>query len=115
MSAEGASRTETGTFSLAGSIGAGGVCLFPQDMADGATLSLGDIRPLVDSIVEHNCHTCGSVPIHFVDEGSNDSKDGILTFNYVDNPDCIGECISANGTASSKEKLKRSVKTRGRM
>lgn len=77
-------------------------------MAFGATLSLGDIRPLVDAILVHGCGTCGSVPIHYVDQKSNDPKDGILTFNYVKNPDCVGECISGNGTSSSK--LKRSAK-----
>ncbi|KAI1122959.1 hypothetical protein F5Y10DRAFT_252763 [Nemania abortiva] len=86
-----------GSIGLSGSIGEGGICLFPQYMADGATLSLDSIRPLLDAILEHGCTTCGSVPIHFVDEGSNDPSDGILTFNYVANPYCVGNCISAVG------------------
>lgn len=69
-------------------LGTGGVCLFPQNMEDGAKLSIGAIRELVDAIGEHGCSTCGSVPIHFVDQGSNDPKDGILTSNYVGSPFC---------------------------
>ena len=93
----------TGSFSLSSdfNIQAGGICLFPQ----GAALNLGQIRPLTDAILEHGCSTCGSVPIHYVDEGSNDPDAGILTFNYVENPYCDGACIS--GTSS---KVKRSAK-----
>ena len=96
--------TATGTFSLSGSIAEGGICLFPQ----GASLTLGQIRPLTDKVLEHGCHTCGSVPIHFVDQGSNDPKAGILTFNYVSNPYCVGECISDNET-TSQNRLRRSA------
>ena len=97
--------TATGTFSLSGEIGLGGICLFPQ----GSNLTLGVVRPLVDAILEHGCHTCGSVPIHFVDERSNDPDEGILTFNYVENPDCIGQCISSDGT-TSQARLRYSAK-----
>ncbi|KAK3166714.1 hypothetical protein OEA41_009839 [Lepraria neglecta] len=45
--------TGTGTFSLTGSIAEGGICLFPQ----GANLTLEQIRPLTDAVVEHGCHT----------------------------------------------------------
>lgn len=75
------------------SIGTGGVCLFPQ----GASLTLAQIRDLVDAIGNHGCATCGSVPIHFVDQGSNDPSSGILTSNYVGNPYCGGNCISSVG------------------
>jgi hypothetical protein len=75
---------------LNGNIGEGGVCLFPQ----GSSLTLEKIRPLTNAILEHGCKVCGSVPIHYVDEGSNDPTDGILTFNYVANPYCDGDCIS---------------------
>ncbi|KAL9102257.1 MAG: hypothetical protein Q9163_002567 [Psora crenata] len=95
----------SGSFTLSGSLHTGGICLFPQ----GASLTLGQIRPLTDAVVEHGCQTCGSVPIHFVDQASNDPKDGILTFNYVSNPSCVGSCISANGNVT---KLKRSAKFR---
>ncbi|KAI1458618.1 hypothetical protein F4805DRAFT_119638 [Annulohypoxylon moriforme] len=37
----------------------------------------------------------------YVDKGSNDPSDGILTFNYVASPYCIGNCISAIGGSSS--------------
>ncbi|KAI0100551.1 hypothetical protein GGR51DRAFT_532401, partial [Nemania sp. FL0031] len=76
------------------SLGTGGVCLFPQ----GASLTLAQIRDLVDALGDHGCTTCGSVPIHFVDEGSNDPSSGILTSNYVGNPFCGGDCISSVGT-----------------
>ncbi|KAI0382696.1 hypothetical protein F5Y04DRAFT_287746 [Hypomontagnella monticulosa] len=75
------------------SIGTGGVCLFPQ----GASLTLAQIRQLVDALGNHGCATCGSVPIHFVDQGSNDPSSGILTSNYVGNPFCGGNCINQVG------------------
>ena len=95
----------TGSFSLSGdaSIQAGGICLFSQ----GASLSLGQVRPLTDAVLEHGCSTCGSVPVHYVDQGSNDPSAGILTFNYVENPYCDKQCISDTGAAS---KLRRSAK-----
>ena len=64
---EGASDTQTSEFGLSGVIGGGGICLFPQYMADGATLTLGEIRELDDAVLEHGCGTCGSVPIHYVE------------------------------------------------
>ena len=87
----------SGTFGLSGSIPEGGICLFAQ----GTALTLGQIRPLTDAILEHGCTTCGSVPIHFVDEGSNDPSDGILTFNYVKDPFCVGNCISDTGSSGA--------------
>lgn len=56
----------------------------------------------------------GSVPIHFADRGSNDPKNGILTFNYVQNPDCVGECIRDIGS-TSQSLLRRSAKFGGRL
>ncbi|KAI9705854.1 MAG: hypothetical protein M1836_005260 [Candelina mexicana] len=82
-----------GEFSLSGTIHEGGICLFPK----GTALTLGAILPLLDAVLEHGCKTCGSVPIHYVDQGSNDPKDGILTFNYVKNPSCTGDCIFDGG------------------
>ncbi|MCJ1271389.1 hypothetical protein MMC22_011289, partial [Lobaria immixta] len=67
------------------------ICLFPQE----ATLTLGQIKPLIQAILDHNCMTCGSVPIHFVDQGSNDPRWGILTFNHVRDPRCDGNCIQS--------------------
>ncbi|MDI1489887.1 MAG: hypothetical protein OHK93_001086 [Ramalina farinacea] len=82
---------------LSGSIDSGGICLFPQ----GASLTLGSIKPLTDAILDHKCTTCGSVPIHFVDEGSNDPGAGILTFNYVAAPTCDRNCIRSLGSPDS--------------
>lgn len=78
------------------SIGTGGVCLFLQ----GASLTLSQIRDLVDAIGNHGCTTCGSVPIHFVDQGSNDPSSGILTSNYVGNPYCKIYLPTLNGSNS---------------
>ena len=86
-----------GSIGLSGTIPEGGICLFPQR----TSLNLEQIKPLVDAILDHGCTTCGSVPIHFVDEGSNDPSDGILTFNYVADPFCDGSCISDDGTVPS--------------
>lgn len=66
-----------------------GFCLSLQ----GAKQTLGQIRPLFDALLAHNCRFCGSVPIHFVDWKSNDPRWGILTLNYVRKADCIGNCI----------------------
>lgn len=82
---------------LSGSINSGGICLFPQ----GASLTLGSIKPLTDAILDHKCTTCGSVPIHFVDQGSNDPGAGILTFNYVAAPTCDRNCIRSLGSPDS--------------
>ena len=92
------------SLTLSGTIHEGGICVFPQKMASGATLDLGTIRGLADALLEHGCTTCGSVPIHYVDEGSNNPDDGILTFNYVSNPYCIESCISASGSATNNTK-----------
>ncbi|MCJ1270483.1 hypothetical protein MMC22_010380 [Lobaria immixta] len=104
ISAGAGSKGVTGTFTLNGNIHEGGICLFPQ----GAALTLAQIRPLTDSLLEHGCGTCGSVPIHLVDQHSNDPAPGILTFNYVKNPYCDRNCISATGGASPKSRVRRS-------
>ena len=92
------------SLTLSGTIHEGGICVFPQNMDSGATLDLGTIRGLADALLEHGCSTCGSVPIHYVDDGSNDPNNGILTFNYVSNPYCIESCISASGSDTSNTK-----------
>lgn len=48
---------------------------------------------LSEALINHKCQKCRSVPVHFVDQGSNDPKPGILTYNYVVNAACTGECI----------------------
>ena len=96
---EGGSGSLAGSFSLSGGLATGGICLFPQ-MPSG-NITLGTIRPLMDKLLEHGCGTCGSIPIHFVDQGSNDPGAGILTFNYVKSPYCTGGCISSIGTSTN--------------
>ena len=64
-------------------------------------MTLGQIKPLIDAIQDHKCTTCGSVPIHFVDQGSNDPSSGILTFNYVSAPTCDRNCIRGIGSPNS--------------
>ncbi|KAM7219255.1 Killer toxin [Rhypophila decipiens] len=55
------------------------ICAFMQNAP--SDTSLGDIRRLAPEIPGHKCKVCGSVPIGF--PGSNDVKNGQLTFNYV--------------------------------
>ncbi|MCJ1262258.1 hypothetical protein MMC22_002128 [Lobaria immixta] len=70
------------------------ICLFPQ----GAALTLGQVKPLIDALIVHKCGICGSVPVHFVDQGgNNDPTPGILTFNYVRHHRCEGQCIPVPG------------------
>lgn len=69
----------------------GGICVFPK----GANLTLNQIRPLTTALLEHGCKICGSVPMHFADQGSNDPGSGIQVFNFVDNLVCAGNCIPA--------------------
>ena len=85
----------TSSLTLSGKINTGGICVFPQ----GSNVTLGLVRGLSDKLLQHGCGTCGSVPIKFL-EGSNDPGPGILTYNYVNNPDCTGQCIGADGNAS---------------
>lgn len=93
-----------GSWHLGGRIKDGGICLFPQYMKNGP-LTLGMIRKLADKLLEHGCETCGSVPIHFVDKGSNDPGDGILTFNYVRHTYCTENCLNDRlGLESSNNK-----------
>lgn len=70
-----------------------GICLFPQ----GATLTLEKIRPLIEALIEHGCENCGSVPIHYVDRGSNNTHRGILAANCVSKVSCTSNCSRGNG------------------
>lgn len=97
---EGGSGALGGSFSLSGGINTGGICLFAQGLS-APNINLGSIRSLIDKLLEHGCGTCGSVPVHFIDQGSNDPKGGILTFNYVHDPFCTGNCISGQGTSGT--------------
>ncbi|KAF2152345.1 hypothetical protein K461DRAFT_278571 [Myriangium duriaei CBS 260.36] len=80
--------------SASGSIGAGGICAFMQDT--GAATPLSTIKTLADGLLEHGCKVCGSNPTDSL-TGGNDVSKGMLTFNYVSNPDCVGNCLSASG------------------
>ncbi|MCJ1463960.1 hypothetical protein MMC07_002570 [Pseudocyphellaria aurata] len=93
----------TGSVSITGNIHEGGICLFPQ----GSALTLEQIRPLTNSVLEHGCSTCGSIPVHYVDQKSNDTSAGILTFDHVKNPYCDGNCISATG--GTKSRIRRGI------
>ena len=72
----------------------GGICVFYQR----TSLTLEQIRPLTNSLLEPKCKIRGSVPIPHVDEGSNDSGEGTLTFNFASAPVCNGNSISADET-----------------
>ncbi|KAK3313484.1 Kp4-domain-containing protein [Apodospora peruviana] len=70
-----------------------GFCLFLQGTGFGAPGS--SIPPLIDALLNHNCKTCGSVPIFFP-QGSNDPSAGILTSNFVNSVDgCVSNGVSA--------------------
>lgn len=72
-----------------------GICAFLQ----GTALTLNKIVPLAYALIDHGCHTCGSAPVHYLDQDSNDPKGGIITFNYVANAYCAGNCIVATAIA----------------
>ncbi|KAK3377373.1 hypothetical protein B0T24DRAFT_678209 [Lasiosphaeria ovina] len=59
-------------------------CLFLQ--GTGFRAPGRSIGPLIDALVDHNCDTCGSVPIFFPSR-NNDPSSGILTSNAVFDPE----------------------------
>jgi hypothetical protein len=79
--------------SLSGGIPAGAVCAFAQNLGDGYGLTLEQIRVLADAVVAHDCDTCGSVPISFLNGENGNVDDGELTFNFVSDENCTGNCI----------------------
>ncbi|MCJ1269618.1 hypothetical protein MMC22_009510 [Lobaria immixta] len=83
--------------------GKGGFCLFPL----GANLTLEQIRPLAKVVLENSCTKCGSVPVHFVDWGSDDPRWGNLTFNYLHDASCTGKCIPNNVVHGAKSRVRR--------
>lgn len=89
-----------GNYKLDIRIGNGGVCAFPNYLKPGANLTLAQIRPLADQVLEHKCKTCGSATVKW----GNSPEEGYLTFNYVDAPICDGECISGDGKAVANSK-----------
>ena len=92
----GDSSSAGGNAKLDVAIGTGGICAFPNYLKPvGSRLTLAEIRPLADQVLEHGCKTCGSATV----EWGNSNAEGYLTFNYVENPFCDGQCISGDGKA----------------
>jgi hypothetical protein len=73
----------------------GGYCLFLQGSGYGAPgRSIGG---LIESLLQHGCNTCGSVPLFFPPpNNNNDPSLGILTSNFVSN---IKGCGNKQGHA----------------
>ena len=100
LDVSGATSSSGGNYKLDVNIGTGGVCAFPNYLKAGKNLTLGQIRPLADQVLEHGCKTCGSATV----EWGNSPEEGYLTFNYVADPFCDGECISGDGKAVADSK-----------
>jgi hypothetical protein len=86
-------------------LGGQGICAFLQGTGG---MPGSSIAGLLDALVQHGCTKCGSVPVYLPVNGDNNPNDhGILTVNYVSNPNgCDGLC----STGSKKE-----IKTNGTM
>lgn len=63
----------------------GSLCTFFQNGASG---NAGDASGLLQQLLDHGCHKCGSVPT----QPGNDVSKGELTVNVVGNPSCQGAC-----------------------
>lgn len=100
IDASGASESTGGNYKLDVAIGTGGICAFPNYLKPSANLTLAQVRPLADQVLEHKCKTCGSATVDW----GNSPEGGYLTFNYVDDPFCDRECISGNaGTVANSK------------
>ena len=78
-----------------------GICIFPEKLTDGP-LTLKQIKPLVDELINEGCETCGQIPIHYNDTNpSNRAKGGVLKVDYKDKAPCINKCIGPNESAPS--------------
>lgn len=80
-------------------------------------MCLGEVKSLVDKILEHGCNTCGKVPTHFISDNSNDDKWGVVKIDYVRSPNCVGNCISRvdeanHGVYSMKRSLELAPQTK---
>ena len=71
----------------------GGICLFPHYLT-AANLDPGQVRPLVDAILEHRCRASGEDPHHCVDEENIDLSDSNPKLNYVQSPFHVDDYIS---------------------
>lgn len=69
--------------------GAGSMCLFMQGNVPALGIPGIVIKERLGDLVEHGCTSCGSVPL----SGNNEPDElGILTVNYVAEPQCRGVC-----------------------
>ena len=66
-------------------------------------MTLGQIQPLADQGLEHGRKICGSAMV----EAEYSPQDGYLTYNYVEDPFCEGECLSGYGSAVVDSKRER--------
>lgn len=92
-------------------IGGQGLCAFLQGTGG---MPGSSIPGLLDALLQHGCTKCGSVPVYLPVNGDNNPNDhGILTVNYVSNPNgCNGLCsigaskaVEENSTMSNFAKL----------
>ncbi|KAN0072926.1 hypothetical protein V8E54_009040 [Elaphomyces granulatus] len=94
------------TIDLSGNIGASadgvsaglGICIFPEgDPQTNASdpITLGQVKPLVDYMINHGCKVCGEIPIHFLDRNVTNAigNGGLLKVDYKTNDNCIDKCI----------------------
>ncbi|QIW99638.1 hypothetical protein AMS68_005156 [Peltaster fructicola] len=98
-----------GLVTLSAGFPAGGICLFAEKIKQ--PISLATVRDLVDALLDHHCTTCGNVPIHFVDQHSNDGSSGILKFDYVHDPTCTHQCIGQAVGGGSNQNTPAATKT----
>ncbi|KAK5994840.1 KP4 killer toxin [Cladobotryum mycophilum] len=63
----------------------GSICAFYQNGASGTA---GNVYSQLQTLLDHGCMQCGSVPT----QPGNDVSKGELTVNWVGNPCCEGDC-----------------------
>lgn len=69
--------------------GAGSICLFMQGNVPAWGIPGNVIKERLRDLVKHGCTSCGSVPL----SGDNEPDElGILTVNFVAQPQCRGVC-----------------------
>ena len=72
----------------------GGICMFPENLSSGTSITLAQARNFTDEILGHGCTTCGGVPINY--PKTNNVLNGELKIDYVATPICTGNCIWEN-------------------
>lgn len=65
-----------------------------------------DIKILYQDLVDHGCSACGSVPTG-LPAGINDVSRGMLTLNFVSDPDCFGVCSKSSSKKRETSLFKR--------